>query len=180
MPKHHGYPVPRLALRIRDGGLPEVGTLSPRGFFGGVDRLPAVGEFAHVQLFNPVTSSVVVGVRRVLVTFDATTVMELREDNVARATLDRRGAAVASNGQLSAAELRSASLAAQQGTILTLLRVGTLAGIPLTETYLKLLGPGDGLTVVPGAVTFRAVIHFEWVEVPLALALISGTFLGGA
>ncbi len=124
----------------------------------------SVGNYPHIQLFNPVGSGIIIIVHRILVNVEATEGLRLNIHNTAITTDQGKGTNLLIGGDAAIGEVRSQDNAAQLGTLLW--RIQVLASSPLDivkDWYLE-LGAGEGILVQTHLVNRALYVAYDWSE----------------
>lgn len=159
-----GYPdarTDRVPAGTRD---PRTGDVLPI-FIGGAARQNLAANFSMIQLWNPVTNTRTLRLRRIVAAVSVNSAVIVLRSQVALSTFVRNGASGAPAGGASSAELRTEQAVAQVGTI-----VSESIGVsnPGGEVFVGgdfMIAPGSGVVVTHDAVNAAVSALFEWQEV---------------
>jgi hypothetical protein len=139
-----------------------------RAFLGFASSAALSSNNSHVQLWNPVGSDVLVGMRGVVFTVDVVAAVTLRHSTAALTTLIGPGQShLFSFGAGGAAELRSQTNGSLLGTELSRARIGADSRHDFIYAEDELLLPeGFGVILAPAAQNTAAFASFKWREYP--------------
>lgn len=135
-----------------------------KGFHGGAQQAAVAAEYGHVQLINPAGSSKRVVVVGALWSVAGNGVLRFREYDTALTTDTGQARNLLRGGGAATAQVRTASNAAELGTLAWAIRTTTGAiGITPSGWYLE-LGAGQGVLFNHDTVNIALQAMFTWLE----------------
>lgn len=135
-----------------------------RAFETGGGQSGVALQFSELQLLNPAGSGVTVTIHRVVGTIGGVSSLFYRTHGTALATLIGNGVNLQIGGAASAAQFRSETVAAIDGTVIRAVDVLANTPVYLAEEWDAVLGPGEGVLVAGATANTRITATFEWVE----------------
>jgi hypothetical protein len=132
----------------------------------GDERAGTAGLRAHVQIYNPGGSGLVVIVTDVSVGSDASNLITCISGAGAFTQLDARGLNAGDMSGLSVAEIRSDQLAAIAGNQYGLKRCPANATVDYFRDVAIRVAPGQYLGFCKAVGISLLTVHFEWIELP--------------
>lgn len=135
-----------------------------QGFYGLTDNGPSVGNYTHVQLLNPAASGITVLVYRIsLARPTGVGFINVRRDDVARATLSANTGNLVLGAAAPLGQLRFENNAVQQGVIIGIIDAAATLE-PVFPDWCFELGAGEGITFEPAATNVEIGALLLWVE----------------
>ena len=135
-----------------------------RAFARSVALAASVGDFGHIQLFNPGGSGITIIVHKIYPATNNQQEFVIQTHNTALTTLVGTGINLLSGGAAGIGELRTENILSITGTQLYRGRIlgSTLIALPL-EWFME-LGAGEGVLFTTTGSNEAHVDTFEWIE----------------
>lgn len=134
-------------------------------FLGSAFLAASVGNFSHVQLFNPAASGKTLLLRGLVGGSPSATQISINSYNTALTTLFGAGLNGLMGGAAGVAELRTQTNAAELGTTFGRFRVLAGDSRSLSAEWIAEIPEGKGVLLSGGAVNIHVDASFTWEEV---------------
>lgn len=138
-----------------------------QAFARSLNQTASIGNFSHVQLFNPAGSGVNIVLRRILIDVDVPSDVAFRQHDTAFAVAPVAGKNLLAGATSAAGVVDTTATAGESGTTYGQFPVPADSLYPFIDDWFGEIGPGEGFLV--GARTVNVALRgwYQWIELPI-------------